>query len=405
MANPPDIITYPDTYKQWSKLDNFCRQATQTWYNIQFKELKDATAGALNLDPTTLQEIQKSMEWLTDELEKAGADPAYVAQQATVRAESISSSKQVSRVNMLAIQPSLKICSRSADTVLRSHPSTPENKGLIDIKTHTPKHIQEKLQSVVSDITSLEYIDEPQVKVEEVEPKINSPNDVEMTENIIINQAIIQHRVIMDLVAEPSKTEANLTQEDQVQFHKELVTKKYSARSAYLEVMLETLFKDTTNLDLHQGHYQNIKDIYNNFNNPLEKFEDQIESIEKDRSLFAILPYKLYGNLLVHWLVTRKHIQNAMNITMDGSMEKVAWAHINALFDHCFKDTLSENDFLHIIKGLHQILDELIQNKYDIDNFGKGPSGEKIIYVEKPTETGKASAGSNESQPSLLQQQ
>ncbi|KAF8621251.1 hypothetical protein AX15_007933 [Amanita polypyramis BW_CC] len=141
----------------------------------------------------------------------------------------------------------------------------------------------------------------------------------------------------------------NLTREDQVQFRKELAAKNYMARSTYLKVMLDGLFRDAIDTDLHQGHYKSIGRVYDNFNDPLEKFEDQVESVEKDKMLFVILPYELYGDLLVHWLVTRKYIYNACNIPSDSSMEKITWSYINALFDHRFKDTLSENDFLTIV--------------------------------------------------------
>ncbi|KAF8624907.1 hypothetical protein AX15_005647 [Amanita polypyramis BW_CC] len=208
----------------------------------------------------------------------------------------------------------------------------------------------------------------------------------------------------------------NLTAEDMMEFHKELDRKGYSARSAYLEVMLNGLFKEVINEDLHQGHYNAIKDVYDNFNNPLEMFEDQVESVEKDKTLFAIIPYELYGDLLVQWLVTRKYIKQAINVPSDGSMEKITWSYLNALFDHRFNDTLSENDFLHCVKGLHGILEKDIQKKYDVANFGKEGINasihtpakekivkkivEKIVYVEKESEQ----TNSSTSTPSLLQQ-
>ncbi|KAF8623991.1 hypothetical protein AX15_006095 [Amanita polypyramis BW_CC] len=52
-------------------------------------------------------------------------------------------------------------------------------------------------------------------------------------------------------------------------------------------------------------------------------------------------------------------------------MKKITWSYLNSLFDHRFKDTLSENNFLHCVKGLHLILDEKVQKKYDVDAFGK----------------------------------
>ncbi|KAF8622417.1 hypothetical protein AX15_007035 [Amanita polypyramis BW_CC] len=210
----------------------------------------------------------------------------------------------------------------------------------------------------------------------------------------------------------------NLSREDQYQFHKELERKGYDACSAYLEVMLDGLFKEAIDEELHQGHYHPIKDVYDNFNNPLEQFEDQVESVEKDRTLFAILPYELYGDLLVHWLVTCKYIKQAIDIPSDGSMEKITWSYLNALFDHRFNNTLSEKDFLHCIQGLHGILETDAQGKYDIDNFGKegitasihAPKTiekivEKITYVEKPVNNNSAQATSaSTSEPSLLQQ-
>ncbi|KAF8622492.1 hypothetical protein AX15_006972, partial [Amanita polypyramis BW_CC] len=117
-----------------------------------------------------------STEWLADEFEKVGTDPAYAAQQAAARAESVMSSKQPSRVNTLAPIPSLKHRLRSADAVMRSHPITPENKDSIDIRMPTPRKIKERLESIPSDITSLEYIDEPTVKEEPISPK-----DVDMS--------------------------------------------------------------------------------------------------------------------------------------------------------------------------------------------------------------------------------
>ncbi|KAF8624016.1 hypothetical protein AX15_006086 [Amanita polypyramis BW_CC] len=208
----------------------------------------------------------------------------------------------------------------------------------------------------------------------------------------------------------------NLTKEDEIQFHKELYAKGYAARSAYLEVMLNGLFTEAVNPELHQGHYHPIKEVYDNFNGPLEKFEDQVESVEKDKILFAILPYELYGDLLIHWLVTRKYIKQAINVPSDGSMEKITWSYLNVLFDHRFNDMLSENDFLHCVKGLHGILEKDVQKKYDISNFGKEGINasihalatetivekivEKIVYVDK--DSGQPS--SSNSTLSLLQQ-
>ncbi|KAF8624917.1 hypothetical protein AX15_005641 [Amanita polypyramis BW_CC] len=126
----------------------------------------------------------------------------------------------------------------------------------------------------------------------------------------------------------------NLSKKDRLEFHKEIARKGYDARSAYLEIMLNGLFLEVVDKDLHQGHYLPIVDVYDNFNDPLEKFEDQIESIEKDKILFTILPYELYGDLLVHWLVTRKYIKQAIKVPGNGSMEKVTWSYLNALFDH-----------------------------------------------------------------------
>ncbi|KAF8625391.1 hypothetical protein AX15_005406 [Amanita polypyramis BW_CC] len=334
-----------------------------------------------------------------------------------------------------------------------------------------PKKIKDRLESIPSDITSLEYIDEPTVKEEPTSPK-----DVEMS-SVIVNPAPICHKQHTDLVTEPVKdkgkgkeiimdmsedftsnkdsdvtyhtapstlspkvqqfmkgvtppntreelldfmdiTKKNLTRQDQIEFHKELDKKGYDARSAYLEVMLNGLFTEAINPELHQGHYHLIKDVYNNFNNPLEKFEDQVESVEKDKMLFAILPYELYGDLLIHWLVTRKYIKQAIKVPSDSSMEKVTWSYLNTLFDHRFNDTLSENDFLHCIRGLHGILEKDVQGKFDIDNFGKegistsihAPKTvkkivEKIVYVEKTADGNSVQATPTPtSEPSLLQQ-
>ncbi|KAF8623061.1 hypothetical protein AX15_006527, partial [Amanita polypyramis BW_CC] len=491
MANPPDKNLLPEYYKTWSKLDDYCHNATQTWFNIRFKELKEDTTDALDVDPITFRNIKTSTEWLADELEAAGKNPAYAAQQAVLRAESVLSSKTPSRIQSPIVEmktPDMfkgmvtpKARSKSADAIIRSHPSTP-------VGNVTPT------MRLSSDITSLEYIDEPIIKQESMSPIVDeqplSPKDVEMS-TIIINPAPIRHKEYTELVVDPKgksreqdmdTTEEfsnskvlsypfiyhnapstlspkvkqfvkegtplkaredrlsrsytplrvlsngkelidfmdiaakNLTKEDQIQFRKELREKGYSARSAYLEVMLEGLFTEAIDPELHQGHYHPIKDVYDNFNDPLEKFEDQIESVEKDKILFAILPYELYGNLLVHWLVTRKYIRQAINVPSDGSMEKITWSYLNALFDKRFNDTLSEADFLHCVKGLHGILDNEVQNKYDISNFGKeginasihAPSTEKvvekivekIIYVEK--DSGQQSSSANT--PSLLQQ-
>ncbi|KAF8625358.1 hypothetical protein AX15_005425 [Amanita polypyramis BW_CC] len=354
-----------------------------------------------------------------------------------------------------------------------------------------PRKIKERLESILSDITSLEYIDEPKIKEEPISPK-----DVEMS-TVIVNPLPICHRAKTDLVAELtiSKTndkgkakesmamdtmadfasskdtnvtyhtapstlspgvqkftkgvtpisdkedklrqshtpirvlsngqelldfmdiaEKNLTRADLVEFHKELDKKGYSARIAYLEVMLNGLFTEAVDKELHQGHYHPIKDVYNNFNDPLEKFEDEVESVEKGKMLFAILPYELYGDLLVHWLVMRKYIKHAINIPSNRSMEKITWSFLNALFDHRFNDTLSKRDFLHCVKGLHGILEKEAQGKYDIENFGKegitasmhAPKTvekivEKIIYVKK-TADGKSVKTEPASEPSLLQQ-
>ncbi|KAF8625016.1 hypothetical protein AX15_005592 [Amanita polypyramis BW_CC] len=516
-ANPPDKKLLPEYYKTWSQLDDYCRNATQTWYNIRFKELKEDTAEALDLDPINIRNIKTSTEWLADELEAAGKSPAYVAQQAVLRAELVASSKTSSRIQSPVIEVKIpasirgmttpKARSKSADAIIRSHPSTPDR----DTTMPTPR------QS--SDIMSLEYIDEPVIKQESMslEPEelstvIVNPAPIRHRDNMVIDkntkpsiykgkfkeaiemdtsEDLIQGNLKMELVAEkktlkenlpinmdttedfskkesldisyytaPSTLSAeirmytkditplktwedkfqrshtplqtlsngkplwdfmdvatqNLSSEDMIEFHKELDRKGYSARSAYLEVMLHGLFKEVIDEELHQGHYNAIKDVYDNFNNPLEMFEDQVESVEKDKTLFAILPYELYGDLLVHWLVLRKYIKQAINIPSDGSMEKITWSYLNALFDHRFNDTLSEKDFLHCVKGLHGILEKDIQKKYDISNFGKEGINasihtpatekvvekivEKIVYVEK--ESGQPS--SSNSTPSLLQQ-
>ncbi|KAF8622215.1 hypothetical protein AX15_007197, partial [Amanita polypyramis BW_CC] len=57
-ANPPDRHSAPEYYAQWNKLDDYCHQATQTWYNICFKELKEDTAEALDLDPIMLKSVK-----------------------------------------------------------------------------------------------------------------------------------------------------------------------------------------------------------------------------------------------------------------------------------------------------------------------------------------------------------
>ncbi|KAF8624585.1 hypothetical protein AX15_005800 [Amanita polypyramis BW_CC] len=447
------------------------------WYNIRFKQLKEDMAEALDLDPITLKNIKTTMEWLADEFEKAGTDPKFAAQQATARVESVAASKTPSRINTPAPIPSPKARSRSADAILRSYPTTPENKESIDIRTPTPKKIQDRLQSVVSDLTSLEYIDEPAIKIEDTESK-----DIIM-ESVLVNPVPIKHRFHTDLVAEPTKSDKTtdkmdtsadfnnnksskqmadksssyhtcpltisdnlsnlatdkdkgkeknkrlntlvhyLTEEqtlldfmslvkkhmgpsERAQFHKELDKKGYTARSAYLEVMLDTLFKEVIDTELHQGHYQHICSVYDNFNDPLEKFEDQIESIEKDSILFTILPYESYGDLLVQWLVTRKHIYNAIKTPSDGSMEKVTWAYLNTLFDHRFNDTLSEHDFLHAIKGLHGIQDISVQKKYDLESFGKPGIVASVHAVPTTMENveQKQEEIPQKEEPSLLQQ-
>ncbi|KAF8621902.1 hypothetical protein AX15_007419 [Amanita polypyramis BW_CC] len=140
-VNPPDIRLFLEEYQQWSKLDDYCRVATQTWYNIRFKELKEITANSLNLDLITLRDIKTSMEWLADELEQAGKNPKFAAQQAVERAESVVSSKQVSQVNLPVIERRLaspKVRLRSVDAIFKAHPTTPENTDIIDIQTPTP---------------------------------------------------------------------------------------------------------------------------------------------------------------------------------------------------------------------------------------------------------------------------
>ncbi|KAF8624088.1 hypothetical protein AX15_006052 [Amanita polypyramis BW_CC] len=484
-ANPPDKNLLPDYYKTWYKLDDYCRNATQTWYNIRFKELKEDTAEALDVDPVNFRNIKTSTEWLADELEAAGKNPAYAAQQAVLRAESVLSSKTPSRIhspvietNMLVILKNTvtpKARSVSADAIIRSFPSSLDRNV-----TLTPQ--------ILSDITSLEYIDEHTVKQESMSPIMDqqptSPKDVEMT--VIVNPAPIRHKERTELVANPKGkakeqimdttedftnkstsvsyhtapvtlspkvhqfvkditptnfseeklrkshtplrvlsngemlldfmdiAKKNLSKEDRIQFRKELYEKGYDARSAYLEVLLNGLFTEAVNPELHQGHYHPIKDVYNNFNDPLEKFEDQVESVEKDKTLFAILPYELYGDLLVHWLVTRKYIKQAIDVPSDGSMEKITWSYLNALFDHRFNDTLSENDFLHCVKGLHGILEKDVQSKYDISSFGKeginasihAPAKETIVekIVEKIVYVEKDSGQQSSAAPSLLQQ-
>ncbi|KAF8622599.1 hypothetical protein AX15_006888 [Amanita polypyramis BW_CC] len=402
-ANPPDKNLLLDYYKTWSKLDDYCRKATQTWYNIRFKELKEDTAEALDVDPVNFKNIKTSTEWLADELEAAGKNPAFAAQQAVLRAESILSSKAPSRIQSPVIETKTPVIlkgittpkarSISADAIIRSFLSSPYRNV-----TPTPQ--------ILSDITSLEYIDEHIIKQESMSPVQDqqpmSPKDVEMS-MVIVNPAPIRHKEYTDLVADPkgkakeqvmdttedftSKSTSisyhtapvtlspkvhqfvkdvtpknlleekfrrshtplrvlsngellldfmdiakkNLSKEDEIQFRKELYEKGYHARSAYLGVLLNGLFTEAVNPELHQGHYHPIKEVYDNFNDLLEKFKDQVESVEKDKTLFAILPYELYGDLLAHWLVTRKYIKQAIDVQSDGSMEKITWSYLNAL--------------------------------------------------------------------------
>ncbi|KAF8622834.1 hypothetical protein AX15_006715 [Amanita polypyramis BW_CC] len=58
-----------------------------------------------------LKNIKTTMDWLADELEVAGKDPVYAAQQAILRAESVASSKTLSRTQSPVItkQPSCAI--------------------------------------------------------------------------------------------------------------------------------------------------------------------------------------------------------------------------------------------------------------------------------------------------------
>ncbi|KAF8623744.1 hypothetical protein AX15_006220, partial [Amanita polypyramis BW_CC] len=265
----------------------------------------------------------------------------------------------------------------------------------MEIKMPTPQRIQERLQLMASDITSLEYIDKTLVKIE-----LLSPKDIVMEQSqedmVIVNPAPItkgkgKEKVYMDLVAEGTSRKMDTSEDftnkssstmqtalltsslkskdlgekvnkpfsewkgynrgqstpmhtlldpkslaylmtlidetlpckDQIKFREELQAKNYSVRSTYLEVMLDGLLGDVLNNNLHQGHYEYIGKVYDNFNDPIVKFEDQIESVEKNGSLFAILPYELYGDFLVHWLTMRKYIQQAINIPSDGSMEKI----------------------------------------------------------------------------------
>ncbi|KAF8622541.1 hypothetical protein AX15_006935, partial [Amanita polypyramis BW_CC] len=198
-ANPPDRHSVPEYYKTWSQLDNYCRQVTQTWYNIRFKELKEDTAEALDLDPITFKEIKTSTEWLADDLEAVGKNPAYAAQQAVLRAESVASSRAPSRIQSLVIMakpkpsihtPSPKARSRSADAVMR-HSPTPDNEVS---RTPTPRQSKE-----TSEITSLKYIDETHVKQESPSPH------TEEISMVIVNAAPIRHRtdMVIDESAQP----------------------------------------------------------------------------------------------------------------------------------------------------------------------------------------------------------
>ncbi|KAF8627243.1 hypothetical protein AX15_004462 [Amanita polypyramis BW_CC] len=86
-------------------------------------------------------------------------------------------------------------------------------------------------------------------------------------------------------------------------------------------------------------------------------------------------------------------------------MEKLTWSYLNALFDHHFKDTISQADFLHCIKGLHYILDETVQKKYNMELFGKPLVSSSMHAPEVPNPKSSSSDTDKEKeQPSLLQQ-
>ncbi|KAF8621756.1 hypothetical protein AX15_007527 [Amanita polypyramis BW_CC] len=214
-VNPPDKNSVPEYYHTWSKLNDYCCQATQTWYNICFKELKEDMAEALDLDPITLRDIKTTTDWLADELEAVGKDPKFAAQQVLQRAESVASSKHQSRAQSpeqrISKPTSPKPRSRSVDVVLRLNPTTPENKEFIDIHTPTLHKIKERLESVALEIMSLEYINEPKVKSEEPSVIDVEMADTNATEDptikdsmVIVNPAPIRHKPYTDLVTEPS---------------------------------------------------------------------------------------------------------------------------------------------------------------------------------------------------------
>ncbi|KAF8623307.1 hypothetical protein AX15_006429 [Amanita polypyramis BW_CC] len=147
--------------------------------------------------------MKMSMEWLANEFEKAGTDLKFAAQQATARVESVASSKHTSRAPTPAVsimtKQSPKPKLRSADVIIRSHPITPENQNIVNIKMPTPKCINDCLQSIASDITSLEYIDEiPKIKEE-----LSSPKDLVMDSVIPDNNTL---RTILTRVSPPPVT-------------------------------------------------------------------------------------------------------------------------------------------------------------------------------------------------------
>ncbi|KAF8622929.1 hypothetical protein AX15_006635 [Amanita polypyramis BW_CC] len=158
--------------------------------------------------------------------------------------------------------------------------------------------------------------------------------------------------------------------------------------------MLDGLIGNALDMNLHQGYYESPMEVYKLFDDMIMDNEDCVKAFETDGKLMASPLYPMYGDLLIHWLVTRKNIEECINIPFQGSLKTIAWAYINALFTDNFKNMLDEKDFIHLVKGLHGILDVSVQHRYSLDNFISG---------KKSTDTTTSANISNKG-PSLLQQ-
>ncbi|KAF8628662.1 hypothetical protein AX15_003792 [Amanita polypyramis BW_CC] len=200
--------------------------------------------------------------------------------------------------------------------------------------------------------------------------------------------------------------EAQITRSSEKHVQEDMKKFGFSRRNMKLKYLYDGMERDILDDDSYHGYYMSLKDSYLNLLKPLANLEERVTISERksDGQLCVIVPFKLYGDLLMHWRVTMKNVAKSLNTPFQGSMESIAWAHVTVLFDDRFKDTLKEEDFLFLVKGLHGILDETKRDKYPIDEHGILTFNKIEKIVQNVSVSPSKDKEDKDEGPSLLQQ-